>query len=351
MLFNIEWLSWMMLIFVALAGVFTWGIFRVNKQKGKTVAGINKGGVQFVMVILIVGALYLSGLPGVLLGEGFASPLTVAGEQVVVVPGVPSIPATSCGLGAVEDVTVTLSALNAETSVATGGTHRYRVGNAAPKTVSDAGTFTASAGDAIEVLWYNASVSGGYFSDRSTFILPCDKGTFEETQELFQNGTVAIEVFNEEGNLIVAGTESETLTAGDVVTLEAKLKGTYQTGMPYGGVMVVEYNSTEIDDVIVQYGGSEVNVPSTHTIASTDHKAKAYSVPAIISNTILTGSVTIDVDDSVNPANIDNITMQLYPNNYFINEDNGGAFAGPAAEDEDDAVTMTTSLTYELAVD
>ena len=79
-----------------------------------------------------------------------ATPITAgpAGGQVVVQGG------TQCG---VEDTTVTLSALNAYTAAAVGGRHVYRVNGGPVTGVADAGTFTASPGDVIQVLWANGT--------------------------------------------------------------------------------------------------------------------------------------------------------------------------------------------------
>ena len=241
---------------------------------------------------------------------------------------------TPSGLCAVEDTTVTLSAFNKYTSASTSGTHKYRINGAPALTVSDAGTFTASPNDAISILWMNES--NGYYGDVSNEVVPCS-GTKTFSQSLIQNGTQTIEVYNEESNLIDGTSNNETLSAGDVVSLESKIKGTYQKGMPYGGVLVVEYNKTLVDDVVVDFGGSKVNVPVTYAITlSTESVTKAYSIPALLSNQILSGSITIDADDTNDPTDSD-VLLKLYVNDYFVNENNGGAFEGPAVTDENDA--------------
>lgn len=254
----------------------------------------------------------------------------------------------------VEDTTVTLAAVNPYTGAATGGTHRYSINGAPALTVSDAGTFIASPGDKVQVLWYNASTTGGYFSDVTNEVVPC-AGTTTFSDDLYQNGTVSIQVFNEEGQLIDGTTNNETLAAGDVVTLDANIKGSFQKGMPYGGVLIAEYNTTEIDDVIADFGDGITPVPvssNLYSIAATDHGFKGYSVPAILSNQKLDGSITIDADDTTNPGSADDIDLTLYQNNYFINDNTGGSFDGPAIEDEDNTATQpTNSITFTLATD
>jgi len=254
----------------------------------------------------------------------------------------------------IEDTTITLSAIDKFTTIAVGGTHRYRINGNPALTVSDTGTFTASPGDSIEILWANAS-SLTYFSSVSTEIVPC-QGTKTFSAELLNNGTVTIEVFNEEGDLIDSVGNNETLGIGDVVTLTMKLKSSYQNGIPYGGVIIVEYNNTEIDDVIVDLGGTKVSVPNFYSInLGADARTKAYSVPAVLSTEILQGTITIDADDVNNPGvdaiGDDSINITFIPYDYFIDEDVSGAFSGPSAEDEDDLQTFAQTDGYELLID
>src|SRR3990167_3894611 len=323
------------------------GLVKGAKSKGMGRAFIWIGGIGLGVFLLLpmltggTGGFDLGGLLGGL--GGTDAPAAIVTTE----------PASSSSvICAVEDTTVTLAALNKYTQVSTGGAHRYRVNGASPSTVADAGTLTASPGDKIEVLWYNASTSGNYYSDLNTYTIPC-KGTYSPPKELFQNmSTVTIQVFNEEGNVIDGGVENETLAAGDVVTLPIKFTGQYQRGLPYGLVVVAEWNSTEIDDVIVNLGGSEVSVPQIESVAAAN-RAKAYSVPAILSNQILEGSVTIDSDDTINPADGGgDITLTFYANNYYVNEDNGASVEGPAVEDEDDTRTgLVVSYANTVSID
>ena len=269
------------------------------------------------------------------------------------------VQSTPSGICAVEDTTVTLSATNKFTAAATGGTHRYRINNGPALTVTDAATLTASPGDRIQVLWGNA-VDTTHFGAVTSEIVPCS-GTKTYTTELVTNGSVTIEVFNEEGNLIVNGTENETMANGDVVTLTAKLKGSYQNGFPYGGVIVVEFNGTgsgsEFDDVIVDFGGSPTSVPSIYSITmGTSARTKAFTVPAILSNQIIEGTIVLQADSVINPSIGDLVpppVLSFYPNDYFINDDTGGSFDGPTVTDEDDAQTGGSghATRFYLAVD
>lgn len=271
-------------------------------------------------------------------------------SQVPTGPG--SSPVVDGKCVGIEDTTVTLSASDKFTSVATGGTHKYKINGNPALTVSDTGTFTASPGDKVQILWFNGSLSGAYYSDLDEVVVPCS-GTKTFSKQLVANGTGTIEVFNEEGNLITTTGENETLSAGDVVTLTAKIKGAYQKGYPYGGVVIVEYNKSEIDDVIVDFGGSKVSTPASYTITfGATSSTVAYSVPAILSNQIISGSVVIDADDVNNPTDdAGDIILKFQPNNYYVNEDNGGAFEGPSIDDEKNVRTYNSEIGFTIATD
>ena len=257
-------------------------------------------------------------------------------------------------LCAVEDTTVTLSGEDFYTSVGTGGTHRYKVGNNIASTVSNAGTFTASPGDVLNVLWMNGSeTSSSYFSASKSYTVPCI-GTFPVTEKLYRNGTVTIEVYNEEGNLIATTVENETVSAGDVVTLSMKLKGAYQRASPYGGVLIAEYGIPVLDDVIVDFGfPTKVATPSFYTLTNGSQTSKTYDVPPIFGTESLSGQITIDVDDTRDPTavQVDVINLTYRAKDYFINQKTGGSYDGPAVEDEESTALSKPAVAYAVQLD
>lgn len=247
--------------------------------------------------------------------------------------------------------TVTLSAEDVYTAATTGGTHRYRINGAPALTVADAGTFTASPGDRIDVLWNNASRTG-YYGKVSTYVVPC-LGTKTFSEKLSQNGSLTTRIFNEEGNLIDNVNENETLAAGDVVNLKYELQGQFQRDYAHGFTLVLEYNSSSIDSIKLQdANGAEfpsVTTPQVYVTAyGTSSATKSYLLPKLTSNTILAGTIVIDADDTNNPgAGRDgDINMTYLPHNFFINEDVGGKFDGPAAEDEDNVATRAGAFEF-----
>lgn len=336
---TIEWV-----VIAAAALLFILGLAKVGKTKqvGKTLKWVGGVGLVLFLVLPFMGFNLLGGLN---LGETFTVVDDTSGQQQ---PGT-----TLC---AIEDTTVTLSSINAYTEGAAGGTHRYRVNSGPALTVSDAGTFTASPGNTLSILYGNES-DGTYFGSVANVVVPC-RGTYNPAEDStaykrYQNGTLAIRVFNEEGNLIDTAGENETLANGDIVSLKTELQGTFQRGFPYGGIVVAEYNKTTVDDVQVQLGGSQTGTPSIYAITlGTDAQTKTFTVPAMLSNQLISGSVVIDADDTNNPPDAgSDVVLTFYPYDYFINDDTGGSFSGPAAEDEDSVQTFGHSTAFTINID
>lgn len=338
-------MDYIALVLVALGlflTIFSFAKKKFKKRAGRVVLGVV--GVGFVVLSIVMFA-----------SPGWTSMLNV---PLALAPGVQENNVPQQGLPAgtlctVEDTTVTLSSSNKYTSTATGGTHRYRINGAPALTVANAGTFTASPGDVLQILWMNGTESrANFFADVSTETVPCS-GTKTFDKELYSNGTVTMEVFNEEGNLINTLGENETVSAGDVVTLTMKLKGQYQRAFPYGGVIVAEYPASEIDDLVIDLGGSSTSSPQFFHANNGSQSIKAYTIPAFFGTDTLVGSLTIDVDDTVDPTAVltDVINMTFYGNDYFVNEDTGGSYSGPAIEDEKNTQTKLYSSAYAVALD
>jgi len=346
-----------MWIGLVLACLFALGIYR-TWVLGKTqkILGMTKGMTLLIAGALVIGSLWFSGV-GSYIDPSLAGPtLAVSGTipsgvDRITDGGVqPEI--IGCDLGT--KTTVTLSAQDKYTAAATGGTHRYRINGNPALTVSDAGTFTASPGDRISVLWANASAaSTDYFSAVSNHVIPCT-GAKTYSAQLVVNGTLS-DVIKDHNDQVVDGSDNNwTLSAGDVKDATVKLSGTFRTEFPYGFVGVVEYNKTEFDDVRVMNVNEfeRTSVPRSFSPAKgTDSSTKAYVIPALVSNADLTFKVNAKADASTNPATDGTIVMTLYPRNYFINSDTGGSFDGPSAEDEDGSVTRTGQATVTIEYD
>lgn len=335
-----DW-TWATLLLVA--GLVLLAIAQFFMSGAKSRKNVTKLGIG----IAVVGVFALWILPVQL--AFLNAPVSFLTQTTVPSDNAPSTGVCPAGI-IVDTTTVTLRAQDKYTSTATGGTHRYRINGAPATTVSDGSTFSASPGDMLEILWGNET-SSSYYGAVSKEVVPCT-GTKTFSTEMYANGTLTFRVFNEEGNIIDTSGENETLAAGDIVNLRTELQGTFQKGFPYGGIVVVEYNKTEIDDVIVQLGGVATTVPSTYSIAlGTSSATKAYTVPAILSNQLLSGTIVIDADDSNGVTDAGDPRLTFYPYDYFVNEDTGGSFDGPASVDEDSTATFGHVTAYTISVD
>jgi hypothetical protein len=244
-----------------------------------------------------------------------------------------------------DTTTVTLSAQDKYLATPTGGYHRYRINGNPALTVADAGTFSASPGDKIAVLWMNGSKTSA-FSVVGNYIVPC-AGTATLSEKLSNNASLTIRFFNSNNDLIDGATVNQTMVAGDIKNVATEIEGSYQKDYPYGFVAVIEFNKTSVDDVQLTQNGVEITsvaIPQSHsTTLGADSSRKAYLISEVNSNSKLQFTTVVDADDSTNPqagAGSD-VLLTLYPRNYFVNDKNGGAFEGPSAEDEYNAVTRT----------
>jgi hypothetical protein len=337
-------ISWALIIVGAL------GAIKIFTMRSKTVMDINKYFVALVMVgIFAIGAVQLGWTEQWGLSPFFGTVVSVTGEG--------STGGTSGGTLDVCDkstkTTVTLSSVDAYTDAPAGTTHRYRLNGAPALTVSNAGTLTASPGDSLEVLFGNET-DGTYYGSKKVVAIPCT-GSYTVSDKLYRNGTVTIKVYNTDSNLITetGGAQNQSLTAGDVKTLKATIEGTFERGLPYGGVLVVESNKTSMDDVIVSLGGQETTVPTLHSVTfGGEGQRRAFTIPPILSTQMLEGTITLDVDDTNSPGEVigDAVKLTLYANDLYIDEAKGGVIVGPAPEDEDQKQTFLQTTLYTLGV-
>ena len=287
-------------------------------------------------------------------------PLSAVGGQTLSVTSPTGVGQTlvlqpSC---AKEDVTVSLSGVDAfNPGTATGGSHLYRQisassGKAGAVTkVQNTGTFTAAPGNTLEILWFNTSVgsdNGNFYAKKESVVVPCED-PLELKGELYDNATVTVRVFNEEGNLI-SSPENETLGAGDVVTLKSEQQGSFKDAIPYGGVCVAEANTSNYDDIVLDFGGKKTTTPGFYTNANANSKTWAYTIAAITGTQTIPGTITIDVDDTNNPGDADSdITLNCYSLSPYHDSDTD-EFVDPAVENEDET-QVGQRWTFTLSVD
>lgn len=324
--------------------LFYMGITKKGKDK-QTGQFMLFGGIALVAVLFIFPTFFID-LGGDGNGDADADAFAIARRTV-------RQPVAGCN---VEDTTMTISGLNKFTAAASSGTHGYKVDGGATKSVSDTTAFQISPGSSIEVLYMNEAAASTYFGLLKTYTVPC-AGIYDVSEDLVQNGTITINTFNEEGNLI-GSSEQETMTSGDVANLKIELRAAHQKGFPYGGILTLEMNGTAFDEENTQLtlsglSVSKVPTPQVHTITLTERKTVSWLIGAFEGASLYTGTLILDVDDA-STATVEDGDDMLFtwrPNDYFINEDTGKSFDGPKAEDEDNVATFGHSTTQTIYLD
>jgi hypothetical protein len=213
-------------------------------------------------------------------------------------------------------------------------------------TLANLGTFTASPGDEVTVLFgNNTEASAGFYATKVTEKIGC-VGT--KTITGFQKdkvSSVTISLFNSDDGLINSGSDANEVTASGEETIEMKLKGTSEDFYGEQNVIVVfDASSSVFQDVKVS-GAKKVSVPSQHTtVAST--KAFAYELASIDGSAWETYSVVLEATSS-EPTLANNISVSLYDNAYFIDAETNEIVMGYEDEDYNDVgFTTATGTIY-----
>ena len=344
-------------IIVALITMFL--VYKASKVRGNQIAGVSKGFMVLFLLVLTGGALWIGGV-GSYLSPSLASQLTLAvttdgttgGTGGPITPQNLNADILGCDLGT--KTTVTLSAIDKYSSASAGTSHRYRINGAPALTVSNAGTFTASPGDTLNILWGNET-EASYFGELDSFIVPCT-GAKTYSRELVKNGTLTMDVFNTDGNKIDGGANNQTIGADDAKNVRIRLQGPSKAGYPHGGVLVLELNGSEYDENLIELTSSQItivsgaDVPDAHSVTATDRKTKAWAIGAIQGTGEIDFNLYLDSDATNNPIDLNDPVLSFYPNDYFVNEDNGGAYEGPATEDEDNVQTFLYKPSVTISV-
>lgn len=303
------------------------------------------------------------------LGFSVLSGINLGGSTLTTVTPTPQQISSTCNK---EDTTVTLSAIDAGTGDAVGGNHKYRINNGPTLRVADAGTFTGSPGNSLQILWGDnatTSSSQAYFSKLQDTVIPCD-GTYTvidasgNAQSLWRNGTsITTKIFTTNNVVTANQTANETLGAGDVVNLDWSIQGQNDRAYPYGGVLTVELDKSSFDEenLVITLDGvqlQKVGTPNLHSIFNSSFATVSFDFPALIETDKKEGTITLDVDDNNNPtvskeASQEDLAVKFYlrPKNYYFDEQSGGLFAGPSVEDEKNVATYNTEILFKLYYD
>jgi len=277
--------------------------------------------------------------------------------------GTSSTPAETPKACYIEDTTLTVGPAeemyNPSTKVTT-SYHRVFKNNVDKGLYADGSTLTVNPTDEISIIWAENTSQGstapvGYYAAKQSFTVPC-RGEVTAGEEKDSDAyklyatdanNVTVRVFNEDNGNLNSATDNETLAAGDQVTLDVSLLGTYEDAYsPFGPiVLVIEGNDTSIKNFDLSFTGvscSKTDVPGQHSVASVDNKAWAFSCAkdgrGLRSNERWDGGLSIEVETSVNPTGGDgnSIYMYRYDSDYYMNTDTGVEELGVETNDDSD---------------
>jgi len=320
--------------------------------------GNKKGQMQLIVLLVIIGgAFWLLGGGGGLLsqtGGGSSTTTTASGATVINIPA--------------EDATVTFLADDSfDSGISCLGNHQYRTRISSAdqwggfQAVADGSSVTTGSTDQIQVVWCEANSSTGsprFFIGVTEQSLTGSGAVTLTNRDLVRNGSITIRVINEEGNVMDDSGENETLGAGDVVSLEWDIEVQFERAAPYGGVLVLEYNSSayDVSGLSVTTDGlrQKTAVPTFYSErAVAGSSSIAFEIPPLVSNGKHRGSINIDVDDTNDPeagAGVGNdILLTFFPTNYYLDNDDDTYKLG--VEDEDGVAVSPAPTSLTLRID
>lgn len=176
---------------------------------------------------------------------------------------------------------------------------------AALSSVSDGSTFVASVGHKFDVY---AQLNGlDYYTTFTTIgPLPCES-TYEATIDVFKEGNLTFRLFADDSGDLLSSTVNETLNAGDTVTLRGAIYSEADKGMPYGGIIVMDYsrNNYTSSDIVMTLGGVTLvrtSTPIQHVSPDTSMTQLAWKFPVIMETIPQDWSVTLAASSSFNPG-------------------------------------------------
>lgn len=261
----------------------------------------------------------------------------VMGQQQVAETEV-STPVTEEGTVCQSDttVTVTLSAVDKYTKgSANAEWFKYRkVGTSAWTSVISGGTFSATPYSEYEILAGNFTV--GYGVHIPSYVAPCKTAdTLEVETADFNTANITGTFFNDAGTASTA----QAVGAGDIKNVEFTMTGNWKKD--YGNadlgynVISCKANSTEIDDLEIAglKSTTDAGIADSVIASTTGFDYYNWEFPVIESNEKLGPyTVTIDADDTINPAN--DIVCTVYDSEYDIHATTGAVISGIQDEDK-----------------
>lgn len=315
------------IIFVLLA------IYVLTREK-KTVANVNKMGLGVVLLLIGVFAIALqagwlvninANLTPFSAGTGYNSPTVVnTGNGGTVVSGY--------------QPTATFSAKDSFSTSTISGTSYYKRGNAFASTTAIS---NVNPGESITYWVDNSST---YYVQPLT--QQAGSGVTSFNTLGWKNGSITISAYDLVGRQALNGASAYNISMGanDQANVEITYQGTAkQSAMPFGGLMVIELNSTiptvtcNGDDLV---DASQFHL--TYTVASISNHYKVFGIaPTIDTGNGEVRKITCQIVNGATAAgNGDSLWyVKFFPANYYVSQ--AGNFVLDTEKNADGSTTRT----------
>ncbi|MBU0958990.1 MAG: hypothetical protein KKB31_03515 [Nanoarchaeota archaeon] len=233
------------------------------------------------------------------------------------------------------------------------GTWKYIL-NAGGATTDADGSFEVTKGDVLKVLVADTNSSTHY---RALWEVPIAKCGLNSLlyRDVVKFTTYEGKCYNDEGDPMNDTSYSANLTIGQggSRSVKCELTGVADTGVPYGGVMIAEFNQSTYDEgkMDFQWDGvvlAEATTPDAYTVGIAGGTTKAWKIPAFEDVGTHTSFLDLQAESTVNPGPNDistttnygdGVVLRLYPINCFEEEDVTPSEFKCAVEDEDNTFT------------
>ena len=287
--------------------------------------------------------------------------------------GNPVIPAvTQCTYAP----TVQLGANDKYTSGQTNwGNWKYILNGGTSTTDSD-GSFEVAKGDTLKVLVADANSTVYYRALWEMTINKCGTQPIAYN-EVAKVGSYAVKCFNDENNPMNQSTYANNYTVGTggAIAARCELTTTAKTAVPYGALVILEFNSTTYkeNDVSVQWNGASATpivTPGAYKLSLATGTSKSFEIPAFggATSLVIPFYVTVqsetDKDPGANGAATiisygDGIAGYIIPKNCYEEEDVtpsefrcgyediDGTFMSPGGTAKADAVIAPFAITVQ----
>jgi len=151
-------------------------------------------------------------------------------------------------------------------------------------------------------------------------------------------------------------TANATIGSGESASLGVNIKAESQKGFVHGLVCAIAVNGTEFDESKTDFTSDVLTITKLDTVPDvfapsyTAEKLTAFTVSPVVGSTLRTATIDLQAETGVNPSDSGDPTIKCRPMDYYIDSDNGNAFAGPAVEDEDNSATFAMDKTTTISL-